>query len=514
MQEVFAALNVREMRKLGLDAVAAFPEDLEWRGGKLRAKGRTVDVLYRMMHTDDCLARAGEIAPLLQAVRERAVCMVNPFRSELLSHKFLFALLTDDGHDFGFTEEEAAAIRAHIPWGRILREDRTTDPSGQAVDLVDYVAGHRENLVLKPAHAAGGTGVHLGWACDQAQWADAVREALAGGYVVQEKVEVSREEYPCFEEGFPLKMFYEDTDPFHFPGGYSGVMTRISVAEITNMAQGGASSPPSSSTRGERPVTGGKGSKTLLIASVAVAVFMARLDTYIVNISLPAMARDFGVGTSAVSWVTMGFLLFNCGSMMLVGRLADIVPPRKLFVWGYAVFTTGSLLCGLAPRPRPAHFFPLHPGARRRRFGDHDLHRRLPVPPSRRSGRSHGRPRHFRRPGHRRGLAAGRLPDGEVLMAVGLLRQRPRGDRGHRARPVGHAGRVGRREAPWRPGLPRRPALPRGGSGLHPDSRCGPRAGLDLLAGADPVRGSRRSAALSSSSGRRGRRAPWSRPRS
>jgi EmrB/QacA subfamily drug resistance transporter len=96
-------------------------------------------------------------------------------------------------------------------------------------------------------------------------------------------------------------------------------------------------------------VTGGRGSKTLLIASVAVAVFMARLDTYIVNISLPAMARDFGVGTSAVSWVTMGFLLFNCGSMMLVGRLADIVPPRRLFILGYAVFTAGSLLCGFAP---------------------------------------------------------------------------------------------------------------------------------------------------------------------
>ncbi len=88
--------------------------------------------VYRIMHTDDCLERSGEIAPLLQAVKQRAVCMVNPFRSELLSHKYLFALLTDDSHDFGFTKEEAAAIRAHIPWGRILREDRTTDPSGQA----------------------------------------------------------------------------------------------------------------------------------------------------------------------------------------------------------------------------------------------------------------------------------------------------------------------------------------------------------------------------------------------
>ena len=243
MQEVFAALNVREMRKLGLDAVAAFPEDLEWRGGRLLARGRTVDVLYRMMHTDDCLARAAEIAPLLKAVKARAVCMVNPFRSELLSHKYLFALLTDDTHEFHFTKDETEAIRAHVPWGRILREVRTTDPSGQAVDLVEYVAGHRENLVLKPAHAAGGTGVHLGWACDPAQWADALREALAGGYVVQEKVEVSREEYPCFEEGFPLRVFYEDTDPFHFPGGYSGVMTRISAAEITNMAQGGSIIP-------------------------------------------------------------------------------------------------------------------------------------------------------------------------------------------------------------------------------------------------------------------------------
>jgi EmrB/QacA subfamily drug resistance transporter len=93
----------------------------------------------------------------------------------------------------------------------------------------------------------------------------------------------------------------------------------------------------------------GRGSRIRLIASVAVAVFMGRLDTYIVTISLPAMARDFGAGTSAVSWVTMGYLLFNCGAMLLVGRLADAVSPRKLFIWGYSIFTAGSLLCGLAP---------------------------------------------------------------------------------------------------------------------------------------------------------------------
>jgi len=92
----------------------------------------------------------------------------------------------------------------------------------------------------------------------------------------------------------------------------------------------------------------GRSSHLRLVGCVAVAVFMARLDIYVVNISLPTIARHFHAGTSAVSWVTMSYLLFNCGAMMLIGRIADTVSPRTLFIWGYAVFTAGSLLCGLA----------------------------------------------------------------------------------------------------------------------------------------------------------------------
>jgi EmrB/QacA subfamily drug resistance transporter len=88
--------------------------------------------------------------------------------------------------------------------------------------------------------------------------------------------------------------------------------------------------------------------RLLLIGSVAVAVFMARLDIYIVGISLPTIARSFHAGTSAASWVTMGYLLFNCGSMLLVGRIADSVSARTLFLVGYAIFIAGSLLCGLS----------------------------------------------------------------------------------------------------------------------------------------------------------------------
>ena len=242
-EDLFARLNAQDLQRLGIEATAAHPEELDFHGGKLHARGRIVDLVYRIMHTDDCLERADEIAPLLQAVKEKAVCMVNPFRSELLSHKYLFCLLTDESHDFGFTKEEVSSIRAHVPWGRIFREGRSTDSQGNVIDLVEHVRNHKDELVLKPAHAAGGAGVRLGWACDDDQWSDAVGDALQGEFIVQQRIQITREEYPLLEKDFAPQQFYEDTDPFHFPGGYSAVLSRISSAEVTNVAKGGSIVP-------------------------------------------------------------------------------------------------------------------------------------------------------------------------------------------------------------------------------------------------------------------------------
>jgi hypothetical protein len=243
LEDIFAHLNARDMEKLGIEVTAAHPEDLDFHAGKLRAKGRAVDLVYRIMHLGDCQRRSAEVAPLLEALKHEAVCMVNPFRSALVSHKYLFALLTDDTHDFHFTQSERDTIRACVPWGRILRDGCSTAEDGSRIDLVEYVMAHQDDLVLKPAHEAGGTGVHLGWACDAAQWADAVQEAVRGEYVVQRKIEVTREEYPRLEKGLALESFFEDTDPFGFPAGYSAAMNRISSAEITNVAQGGSFVP-------------------------------------------------------------------------------------------------------------------------------------------------------------------------------------------------------------------------------------------------------------------------------
>jgi len=86
-----------------------------------------------------------------------------------------------------------------------------------------------------------------------------------------------------------------------------------------------------------------------IVFSVAFAVFMVRLDSYIVVISLPTLARYFQVGTSEVSWVILSYLLVMTGTTLIFGKLVDRIGLKKIFVWGYGLFTLGSLLCGLSP---------------------------------------------------------------------------------------------------------------------------------------------------------------------
>jgi EmrB/QacA subfamily drug resistance transporter len=86
----------------------------------------------------------------------------------------------------------------------------------------------------------------------------------------------------------------------------------------------------------------------LLIISVAFSSFLAGLNNYIVNVSLPTIADYFNTGTSEVSRVVLAYLLIITSSLLLFGRLGDRIGLKKVFVTGYFVFTAGSLLCGLA----------------------------------------------------------------------------------------------------------------------------------------------------------------------
>lgn len=88
---------------------------------------------------------------------------------------------------------------------------------------------------------------------------------------------------------------------------------------------------------------------TLLVVSVSLAAFMTALDSSIVNIALPTISEAFDVSTSTVSWVSTIYLLVVSGCILVFGRVSDIIGFRKVFLWGFLIFTAGSLFCGLLP---------------------------------------------------------------------------------------------------------------------------------------------------------------------
>ncbi|MEM9107985.1 MAG: hypothetical protein AAGC96_20270, partial [Pseudomonadota bacterium] len=119
------------LRESGIASlVIAQPEQLTFDGRRLHADGIEIDLVYRHMLTRDVLADLDAVKPLLDALQKNAVCMVNPFRAELMGHKALFALLTDPDIDLGLTATEREVIREHVPWGRLVRETMTRDPEG------------------------------------------------------------------------------------------------------------------------------------------------------------------------------------------------------------------------------------------------------------------------------------------------------------------------------------------------------------------------------------------------
>jgi EmrB/QacA subfamily drug resistance transporter len=91
-------------------------------------------------------------------------------------------------------------------------------------------------------------------------------------------------------------------------------------------------------------------SKWSVFAIIAVGVFMCTLDTSIVNVSLPAIAKYFGGGVGAeVEAVIIVYLVVIASTLLTVGRLSDRVGRRRIWIAGLGVFTLGSMLCGAAP---------------------------------------------------------------------------------------------------------------------------------------------------------------------
>ena len=229
----------------GYPSLICTPQQLEFRNNRLSVSGQEIDIVYKRLLVNEYLPIINEYSALLDAYRAGAICMVNSFRSKLIHKKALFAVLTDRRYASLFSQAELAAIRAHVPWTRIVRDERS-DYQDERIELLEFIRHNNERLVLKPNDDYGGHGITIGWNVAQSEWDAAIEKALGNGdYLVQERVPTARETFPALTEDGRIEFAEQlvDLDPLLFNGKVGSAFTRLSYTELANVSSGGGMVP-------------------------------------------------------------------------------------------------------------------------------------------------------------------------------------------------------------------------------------------------------------------------------
>jgi EmrB/QacA subfamily drug resistance transporter len=91
------------------------------------------------------------------------------------------------------------------------------------------------------------------------------------------------------------------------------------------------------------------GKRLAALVVLCAATMMTVLDETVVNVAIPTIQRNLGIGAGQLSWVINGYLVSFGSLLMLAGRIGDLIGRRRVLLAGLALFTGASLACGLAP---------------------------------------------------------------------------------------------------------------------------------------------------------------------
>jgi EmrB/QacA subfamily drug resistance transporter len=77
-------------------------------------------------------------------------------------------------------------------------------------------------------------------------------------------------------------------------------------------------------------------------------MLMNLLDQTIVNVALPTIQHDLHFSQASLAWVIDAYLITFAGTLLLAGRIGDLIGRKKVFLVGVGLFTVASVACGLA----------------------------------------------------------------------------------------------------------------------------------------------------------------------
>src|SRR5581483_3139037 len=89
--------------------------------------------------------------------------------------------------------------------------------------------------------------------------------------------------------------------------------------------------------------------KIAILLAICLGYFMVILDTTVVNVALPSVGHQFGASVAEQQWVVDGYTLVFACLLLTAGAMGDRFGSKRIFLWGLAIFTLASALCGAAP---------------------------------------------------------------------------------------------------------------------------------------------------------------------
>lgn len=88
--------------------------------------------------------------------------------------------------------------------------------------------------------------------------------------------------------------------------------------------------------------------KMTIFALLMLTIFMAMIDVQVVSTALPAIVSDLN-GAERIGWITAAYMLAQCATMPLYGKLGDMFGRKPILMFAVVLFLVGSFACGLAP---------------------------------------------------------------------------------------------------------------------------------------------------------------------
>lgn len=97
-----------------------------------------------------------------------------------------------------------------------------------------------------------------------------------------------------------------------------------------------------------KKIAEGKPRRIAFFLVVATGVFLATMDSSMINVALPFMMTSFSVSLAEIEWVVLGYLLTISATLLFWGKLSDRYGKGVIYLLGMATFSGGAMFCSIS----------------------------------------------------------------------------------------------------------------------------------------------------------------------